>query len=176
MSNQYDAIVVGARCAGAPTAMLLAQKGHRVLLVDKATFPSDTISTHIIHPPGVAALERWSLSKPLKATGCPPIAKYAFDFGPFTIRRPAPARGRHGVRSLPAAHRCSTKILVKAAVEAGAELHEGFTVDDMRMENDAGRWESAAVPKGGGSAPDAARADRHRGRRTALTRGQSGSA
>ena len=41
----YDAIVVGARCAGAPTAMLLAQYGYQVLLVDRATFPSDTMST-----------------------------------------------------------------------------------------------------------------------------------
>ena len=50
MSTPYDAIVVGARCAGAPTAMLLARKGHRVLLVDRATFPSDTVSTHVAHP------------------------------------------------------------------------------------------------------------------------------
>ena len=48
----YDAIVIGARCAGSPTAMLLARKGHRVLLLDKATFPSDTMSTHLVHPPG----------------------------------------------------------------------------------------------------------------------------
>jgi glycine/D-amino acid oxidase-like deaminating enzyme len=57
MAKRYDAIVVGARCAGAPTAMLLAQRKHRVLLVDKATFPSDTLSTHVIHPP---AWPRWS--------------------------------------------------------------------------------------------------------------------
>ena len=57
----YDAIVVGARCAGSPTAMLLARKGHRVLVVDRATFPSDTVSTHIIQRPGVAALSRWGL-------------------------------------------------------------------------------------------------------------------
>jgi flavin-dependent dehydrogenase len=37
----YDAIIVGARCGGSPTAMLLARKGYRVLLCDKATFPSD---------------------------------------------------------------------------------------------------------------------------------------
>ena len=55
----YDAIVVGARCAGSPTAMLLARKGYRVLLVDKATFPSDTISTHFIRLPGVARLKHW---------------------------------------------------------------------------------------------------------------------
>ncbi len=50
----YDAIVVGARCAGSPTAMLLARKGYQVLLVDRATFPSDTMSTHFIYPPGIA--------------------------------------------------------------------------------------------------------------------------
>ena len=61
MDTTYDAIVVGARCAGAPTAMLLARQGHRVLLVDRATFPSDTLSTHVIHAPGVAALSRCCL-------------------------------------------------------------------------------------------------------------------
>jgi hypothetical protein len=61
MSTAFDAIVVGARCAGSPTAMLLARKGHRVLLVDRATFPSDTVSTHILHPLGVRALSAWGL-------------------------------------------------------------------------------------------------------------------
>src|ERR687890_613825 len=51
----YDAIVVGARFAGSPPAMLLARKGYRVLLVDRATFPSNTLSTHAIHAPGIAA-------------------------------------------------------------------------------------------------------------------------
>ena len=50
--NQYDAIVVGARCAGSPTTMLLARKGYKVLVVDRARFPSDTVSTHLLHPPG----------------------------------------------------------------------------------------------------------------------------
>ena len=56
MGRRYDVIIVGGRCAGAPTAMLLARKGYRALVVDKATFPSDTLSTHIVHPRGVAAL------------------------------------------------------------------------------------------------------------------------
>src|SRR5690242_3682708 len=59
--NAWDVIVVGARCAGSPLAMVLAARGHRVLLVDRSTFPSDTVSTHVIHPPGVAALRRWGL-------------------------------------------------------------------------------------------------------------------
>ena len=85
MDKTYDAIIVGARCAGAPTAMLLARKGYRVLLVDRATFPSDTLSTHVVHPTGVAALREWGVLDRLVATGCPPIDTYAFDFGPFTI-------------------------------------------------------------------------------------------
>ena len=57
----YDAIIVGARCAGSPTAMLLARQGFKVLLVDRATFPSDTISTHILWPHGAEILARWGL-------------------------------------------------------------------------------------------------------------------
>src|SRR4029453_10288548 len=74
----YDAIVVGARCAGSPLAMLLARKGYEVLLVDRAAFPSDTLSPHPIHPPGVAALGRWGLLDRVKATGCLPIDTYRF--------------------------------------------------------------------------------------------------
>src|SRR5438034_451297 len=60
MSKTYDAIIVGARCAGSPTAMLLARKGYKVLVVDRTTFPSDTVSTHVVHPLGTAADGRHS--------------------------------------------------------------------------------------------------------------------
>ena len=66
----YDAIIVGARCAGAPAAMLLARKGYRVLFVDRASFPSDALSTHIIWPHGAEILDRWGLLDRLAATGC----------------------------------------------------------------------------------------------------------
>src|SRR6187401_1079530 len=85
MGKPYDAIVVGARCAGSPTAMLLARKGYRVLVVDRASFPSDTVSTHILHPLAVDAISRWGLLDRLVATRCPPIHTYTFDFGPFTL-------------------------------------------------------------------------------------------
>ena len=65
----YDVITVGARCAGSPTAMLLARQGFKVLLVDRATFPSDTISTHILWPHGAEILARWGLLGRLAATG-----------------------------------------------------------------------------------------------------------
>jgi len=131
--NRYDAIVVGARCAGSPTAMLLARKGYKVLVVDRARFPSDTVSTHLLHPPGVAALRRWGLLDRLLATGCPPIDTYAFDFGPFTIS------GAPGTEEAPVAYgprrTVLDKLLVDAASEAGAEVREGFTVEEVVLED-----------------------------------------
>jgi len=59
MTEAFDAIVVRARYACSPTAMLRARKGYRVLVVVRATFPSDTVSTHILHPLGVEALSKW---------------------------------------------------------------------------------------------------------------------
>jgi 2-polyprenyl-6-methoxyphenol hydroxylase-like FAD-dependent oxidoreductase len=133
MNMTYDAIVVGARCAGAPTAMLLARQGHSVLLVDRATFPSDTISTHVIHAPGVAALSRWGLLDQVVATGCPPIETYSYDFGPFAIRGVArPVEGQssgYGPRRT-----VLDKILVDAAMAAGVEVREGFNVDSVMTE------------------------------------------
>jgi 2-polyprenyl-6-methoxyphenol hydroxylase-like FAD-dependent oxidoreductase len=134
MTTQYDAIVVGARCAGAPTAMLLARLGHRVLLVDRASFPSDTLSTLLIQPAGVAALGRWGLLDAVAASGCPPIEAYAFDPGPFVLTgRPHP---HDGVRTAYAPRRLVLdKILVDAAAGAGVEVREQFTVEDVIVED-----------------------------------------
>jgi flavin-dependent dehydrogenase len=130
----YDAIVVGARCAGSPTAMLLARDGYDVLAVDKDTFPSDTLSTHFIHPPGVAALDRWGLLRRLEATGAPAVCRYAYDFGPFTISgSPRPIDGvsvAYGPRRT-----VLDEILVEAAAEAGAEVLEAFTVDELLFDD-----------------------------------------
>lgn len=129
----YDVIIVGARCAGAPTAMLLARSGYKVLLVDKATFPSDTISTHLIHPPGVTSLRRWGLLDRVIGTGCPPIDTYAFDFGPFTIA------GNPGTPDGPVAYgprrTVLDKLLLDAAAEAGVEVREEFLVEDVIRED-----------------------------------------
>jgi 2-polyprenyl-6-methoxyphenol hydroxylase-like FAD-dependent oxidoreductase len=127
----YDAIIVGARCAGAPTAMLLARKGYRVLLVDKATFPSDTISTHIIWPHGAELMDHWGLLNRLAATGCPPVAlRLTFDVGPFALTGGVyDANGGRG--GFCPRRTVLDKLLVDAAVDAGAELREGFTVETM---------------------------------------------
>lgn len=127
----YDVIVVGARCAGASTAMLLARQGHRVLLVDRSTFPSDLrLSTHLVWQPGVAALKRWGLLNELVTSGCPALTTAAMDVGPFTLTAGLP--DADGVREAYAPRRVVLDaILVNAAVEAGAELWEGCTVDEL---------------------------------------------
>jgi flavin-dependent dehydrogenase len=128
----YDAIVVGARCAGSSVSMLLARMGHRVLLVDRATFPSDTISTQFIWPPGVDCLNRWGLLDRLRAADTPPITELGLDLGVFQLKGvPPPCNGSSEMfaprRTL------LDKLLVDGAAEAGVEVAEGFTVDDIAM-------------------------------------------
>jgi len=124
----YDAIIVGARVAGAPTAMLLAQAGHDVLLVDRDTFPSDTLSTHLIRQEGVALLAEWGLLDRVIETGAPPIARTVANImGQDQINEFQSANGN------PAFELCPRRlalddVLVQAAREAGAEVREGFSV------------------------------------------------
>ncbi|HXM54344.1 MAG TPA: NAD(P)/FAD-dependent oxidoreductase [Candidatus Dormibacteraeota bacterium] len=125
----YDAIVVGARCAGSPTAMLLARRGHRVLLVDRATFPSDVPRAHFVQPAGVARLHRWGLLDRVRASGCPHVTTWTVGGGLLT-GTPPPAEG--GVVGGYAPRRLVLDdILVRAAAEAGAEVREGFAVQEV---------------------------------------------
>jgi 2-polyprenyl-6-methoxyphenol hydroxylase-like FAD-dependent oxidoreductase len=126
----YDAIVVGARCAGSPTAMLLARAGHRVLLVDRARFPSDTLSTHYIHQNGVAYLQRWGLVPQIAAAGAPGIRNYTLDVGPFALHGAPPPIG-DVANAYSLRRSVLDKILVDAAADAGAEVREGFPVDGL---------------------------------------------
>ena len=132
----YDAIVVGARCAGSPTSMLLARKGYRVLLVDKATFPSDTISTHILWPHGAEVLARWGLSSALEATGVPPICRrMSFDVGPFALRGSIPdANGGRG--GFCPRRTVLDSVLLEAAAASGAEIREAFAVESLLFDGE----------------------------------------
>ncbi|SDI19452.1 FAD-dependent oxidoreductase [Alloyangia pacifica] len=117
----YDALIVGARCAGAATALQLARSGAKVLLIDSARAGSDTMSTHALMRGAVMLLERWGLAAPLRAAGTPLIARTSFIYGPevFDID----LRPEHGVEALMAPRRfLLDRMLAEAAAEAGAEL------------------------------------------------------
>ena len=132
----FDAIIVGARCAGSPTAMLLARQGFKVLLVDRASFPSDTISTHILWPHGAEILARWGLLGALAGTGAPPICRQmTFDVGPFALRGTIPD-ANDGLGGFCPRRTVLDSLLANAAAEAGAEVREGFTIDALLVVDD----------------------------------------
>ncbi|MER5605943.1 NAD(P)/FAD-dependent oxidoreductase [Micromonospora tulbaghiae] len=131
----YDVVVVGARCAGAPTAMLLARQGHRVLLLDRSGFPADKLSTLYIQQPGVARLARWGLLDALRATGCPPLDHVVYELG--DVRVEGCCSGIDGIRAAYAPRRSILDpLLAGAAVDAGAEFRDDCRVTGLLWEDD----------------------------------------
>src|SRR5262245_50473437 len=132
----YDVIVVGARVAGAATAMLLARQGLRVLAVDRVSFPSDTISSHQLQVPGVALLRQWGLLDKLIAAGTPPTRRVRFDAGDgLLLNGQFPAFG--GVDALYSPRRTLfDSMLVEAARAAGADVRENFRVIELTTAGD----------------------------------------
>jgi len=129
----YDAIIVGARCAGSPLAMLLARRGARVLVVDRATFPSNIPHGHFIHRHGPKRLQRWGLLDTLAAES-KAITTMLTDFGDFPLV--AHDLEVDGVAWAYGPRRAVLdKILVDAAAASGAEVREGFNVDEFLFED-----------------------------------------
>src|SRR5512132_4709385 len=85
--SRHEVVVVGARVAGSATAMLLARLGHDVVVVDQASLPSDTISTHSIARSGVVQLHRWGLLDEVLDSGAPAIRQVTFNAGGESISR-----------------------------------------------------------------------------------------
>jgi 2-polyprenyl-6-methoxyphenol hydroxylase-like FAD-dependent oxidoreductase len=116
--------------------MLLGRRGYKVLLVDKARFPSDTISTHIVWPHGAEILGRWGLLAKLAATGVPPICRpMTFDVGPFALRGTIPD-AHDGKGGYCPRRTVLDSLLVEAAAESGAEVRQRFTVDEVLVSDD----------------------------------------
>ncbi|HEV3472681.1 MAG TPA: NAD(P)/FAD-dependent oxidoreductase, partial [Actinomycetota bacterium] len=131
----HDVVIVGARCAGAPLAMLLARAGHDVLMVDRATFPSDTMSTHFIQSPGMGRLHEWGLIDAVFETNCGPVTTAFFDVGGEPLEFDIPLR--EPISALAAPRRTILdKLLVDAAVADGAQLAEGVMVNSLIVEDD----------------------------------------
>jgi 2-polyprenyl-6-methoxyphenol hydroxylase-like FAD-dependent oxidoreductase len=133
----YDAIVVGARCAGAPIGMLLAQRGYKVLLIEANTVPSDMpMSTHLIWQSGAAHLRRWDLLDRIVESNCPAIRTWELDFGPIKLL--GEPLGMDGILDAYAPRRIILdRILVEAAMAAGVELRAGSKVTGLVHEGDS---------------------------------------
>jgi flavin-dependent dehydrogenase len=130
----WDVVIVGARCAGAATALLLARQGRRVLMVDKSDFPSDTMSTLYIHQPGVARLDQWGILDEIVASGCPGIEAVTHQVNDVRLHGPTAAVG--GVKVTYAPRRAILdRILIDAAVDAGVEFEPRCSLLDLITES-----------------------------------------
>jgi 2-polyprenyl-6-methoxyphenol hydroxylase-like FAD-dependent oxidoreductase len=126
----YDAIIVGARCGGSPLAMLLARRGHRVLVVDRDSLPADTVSTHYMHQAGLARLQAWGLLDEVIAAGTP--ASRSMHYAHRDVTMIGFADPIDGIDAVYCPRRVVLdEILVNAARRAGAEVVDNFTVTDL---------------------------------------------
>ncbi|HEY7592184.1 MAG TPA: NAD(P)/FAD-dependent oxidoreductase [Actinophytocola sp.] len=150
----YDAIVVGARCAGASTALLLARRGYRVLLLDKATFPADTMSTLYIHQPGVARLATWGVLDAVVASGCPRLDTITYQVCDVRLAASAATLGEIDCGYAPRRN-VLDQILADAAVAAGAEFADGCVVRELRERDGRVTGVVFDSPTGTGSTADA---------------------
>ncbi|MBC7700919.1 NAD(P)/FAD-dependent oxidoreductase [Aquabacterium sp.] len=126
----HDVIVVGARCAGAATALLLARQGHKVLIIDQDRFPSDMrLSTHLVWHAGADLLQKWGLLDAVRASLCPTLTEFSLDLGELVLKG-TPPNAQVGAAFAPK-RIVLDQILLDAAVAAGAELREGVLFDDV---------------------------------------------
>ncbi|MBS0640610.1 MAG: NAD(P)/FAD-dependent oxidoreductase [Proteobacteria bacterium] len=125
--ENYDALIVGARCAGAATAMLLARKGMRVLLVDRAGYGTDTVSTHALMRGAVLQLHRWGVLPHLLEAGTPPVRSTTFHYGDEKLT--VAIKPANGMDALYAPRRALLdSTLVDAAWDAGVQVRHGQTL------------------------------------------------
>ncbi len=129
-ASTYDAVVIGARCAGAATAMLLARAGQRVLVVDRGRYGTDTRSTHALIRGAVVQLHRWNVLPAVVAAGTTPVRQATFFYGDEAV--PVPIAPRDGIDALYAPRRhVLDRLLVDAARSAGAEVLYGLRIKGM---------------------------------------------
>lgn len=132
--EQFDVVVVGARCAGSPLATMLARRGLRVCLVDRSRFPSETLSTHVIQPCGVAILGRLGMLEAVLAAGAVPLTRITL------VAEDARVDAAFDVEAFGAPALCVRRVtldhlLVEAAASAGAEVRTGTGVTSLVKEN-----------------------------------------
>ena len=143
---RVDAVIVGARCAGAATALLLARAGARVLLIDKGVYGSDTMSTHALMRGAVLQLHRWGVLPAIVAADTPPVRSTTFSYREQDIT--VPIEPRFGVSALYAPRRALLdRTLVDGAVDSGAEVRYGVRIEDVIID-DRGRVRGITAVEG----------------------------
>ena len=126
----YDALVIGARCAGAATAMLMARSGLRVLAIDRGEYGADALSTHALMRAGVLQLHRWGVLPKVVTAGTPSLRTATFHYGNNLVE--VAIGSTHGVNALYAPRRTILdRLLVDAASEAGAEIRYGHALSGL---------------------------------------------
>ena len=129
--SRFDVVVVGARCAGAGTAMLLARAGHRVLVVDRGLYGTDTLSTHALMRGAVVQLHRWNVLPDVIAADTTPVGQATFFYGDESVS--VPIAPRDGIEALYAPRRyVLDRLLVDAAGAAGAEIVYGVRIKALQ--------------------------------------------
>jgi flavin-dependent dehydrogenase len=142
-SPRYDVVVVGARCAGAATALLLARAGHRVLVVDRGRYGTDTLSTHALMRGAVVQLHRWNILPGVIAADTTPVRQATFFYDDESVS--VPIAPRDGVDALYAPRRyVLDRLLVDAAAAAGADIVYGVRIRELQR-SDAGRVTGVAL-------------------------------
>lgn len=134
-SRSVDVVVVGARVAGAATAMLLARAGRTVLMIDRGEYGTDTLSTHALMRGGVVQLARWNLLQRIIDAGTPPVRSTTFHVGTNSLT--VPIKAKYGVDALYAPRRTVLdRVLVDAAREAGTAVHFGTRLTALSRATD----------------------------------------
>ncbi len=147
LRSSYDAVIVGARCAGAATAMLLARAGLDVLVVEQDARGADTLSTLALMRAGVLQLSRWRLLEAIRSAGTPRIEITTFHYGSDAIE--IPIKPRDGVDALYAPRRTVLDpLLADSAASAGAHVAYRVRLKDLLRDVD-GRVTGVLVESGG---------------------------
>jgi menaquinone-9 beta-reductase len=126
----YNAVIAGARCAGAATALLIARAGGRVLVLDQGAYGSDTLSTHALMRGAVVQLQRWGVLRSIEAAGTPPIRSTTFSYTDRDVT--VAIEPKYGVSALYAPRRALLdRVLADAAIDAGVEIRYRSAVEEV---------------------------------------------
>jgi 2-polyprenyl-6-methoxyphenol hydroxylase-like FAD-dependent oxidoreductase len=150
MAESYDVVIVGGRCGGSSLATLLAREGVRVAVVERVTFPRDTLSSHIFQAPGINLLRRLGVLEHARAAGAECVRRIDFRQDEFAVRtemslRPGDSGALMSVRRF-----VLDPMLAGAAAEAGADMMMATNVTGLVWRNgDGGRVAGVRVSGGG---------------------------